>query len=152
MKLSISAWLSALVLTSFGCSAQAELLEEACDMAYRQLSSVPNQSLKRSTGSFTGGGHSYSGCVVRLSGDRTKIKDAHYPEPLFYPSKGTLLFQQGWRADREADGPDGTEFRVSKQNVFCIVEGNWDGGDDSGTKYVPSTRYEVIVSCAYQAR
>lgn len=150
MKVTISAWLSALALASFGCAAQAGLLEEACDLANRQLSVVPRLSLDKSTSSFTDNGHSYNGCVVRLKGDRTKINDAQYPGPLFYPSAGSALYQQGWRADREADGPDGTSFRISNQNVFCLVEGNWDGGDDSDPKYVPSTRYEVIVSCGYQ--
>lgn len=150
MKVTISAWLAGLALASLGCSAQAGLLEEACDLAYRQLSSVPNLSLKKSVGSFTDNGQSYSGCVVRLDGDRTRIKDAHYPDPLFYPSEGSVLYQQGWRADREADGPDGTSFRISKQNAFCLVEGKWDGGDDSDPKYAPSSRYEVVVSCSYQ--
>lgn len=150
MKVTILAWLTGLALASFGCSAQAGLLEEACDLAYRQLSSVPNLSLKKSTGNFTNDGHSYSGCVVHLEANRTKIKDVHYPNSLFYPSEGSVLYQQGWRTDREADGPDGTSFRISKQNVFCLVEGKWDGGDDSDPKYVPSTRYDVIVSCGSQ--
>lgn len=150
MKRTILVWLPALALASFGCSAQAGLLEEACDLAYRQLSSLPNLRLNRSAGSFTDDGHSYNGCVIRLESDRTKIKDAQYPGPLFYPSEGSALYQQGWRADREADGPDGTSFRISKQNVFCLVEGNWDGGDDGDPKYVPATRYEVMASCSYQ--
>jgi hypothetical protein len=139
-----------MALASFGCFAQAGLFEEVCDLAYRQLSSVPSLSLKISTGSFTDNGHSYSGCIVRLEGDRTKIKEVHYPGPLFYPSEDSALYQQGWHADREADGPDGTSFRISKQNVFCLVEGNWDGGEHGDRKYIPSTRYEVIVSCGYQ--
>jgi len=39
-------------------------------------------------------------------------------------------------------------FRVLKDSVFCIVEGRWDGGDDSDPKYVPSAKYEIIVKCA----
>lgn len=152
MKVTISTWLTGLALASLGCSAQAGLLEEAGGLVYKQLSSVPNLSLNKTTGSFTDNGHSYSGCVVRLAGNRTKIKDVHYPGPFFYPYEGSTLYQQGWRADREADGPDGTSFRISKQNVFCLVVGNWDGGDDSDPKYVPSTRYEVIVSCSYKKR
>ena len=152
MKVTISSWLAGLVIVSSGCAAQAGLLESACGLAYRQLSPVPNLSLNKSTSNFTVKGHSYRGCIVRLKGDRTRIKDVQYPGPLFYPSEGSTLHQQGWRADREADGPDGTSFRISKQNVFCLVEGSWDGGDDSNSKYVPSTHYEVIVSCSYQKR
>jgi hypothetical protein len=150
MKVTISAWLTTLVLVSLACPAQAGPLEEACDLAYRQMNSIPHHSLNKSTGRFTDDGDSYSGCVVRLNANRAKIKDAQYPGPLFYPSEGSALYQQGWRADREADGPDGTAFRISRQKVFCLVEGHWDGGDDSDPKYVPSARYEVMVSCGYQ--
>jgi hypothetical protein len=150
MKIAISTWLTGLALVSLGSPAQAGLLEDVCGLVYRQFSSVPNLNLTKSTGSFTDNGQSYSGCIVRLEGDRTKIKDTQYPGPLFYPSEGSALYQQGWRADREADGPDGTSFRISKQNVFCLVEGNWDGEDDNDSKYVPSARYQAIVSCSYQ--
>lgn len=47
-----------------------------------------------------------------------------------------------------ADEPDGTSFTAIKMNVFCLVEGSWDGGVDSNPKYVPSTRFEVVVKCA----
>ena len=150
VKAIIAACLTGLALASFGCPARAGLLEEACDLAHRQLGSVPNLELNTSTGSFSDYGRSYRGCIVRLAGNRTKIEDAHYPGPLFYPSEGSALYRQGWRADREADGPDGTSFRIFRKNVFCLVEGNWDGGDDSDPKYVPSTRYEIIVSCGHQ--
>jgi hypothetical protein len=152
MKTTISAWLTGLALVSFGCPVQAGLLEDACNYIYRQLSSVPNLNLTKSTGNFTDDGQPYRGCIVRLEGNRPKIKDAQYPGPLFYPAEGSTLYQQGWRADREADGPDGTSFRIAKQDVFCLIEGNWDGGDDSDPKYIPSARYEVIVSCSHQQR
>jgi hypothetical protein len=150
MKLAIWAWSTAVAVIGGGSPEQAGPVEQACDFAYKQLSAVPHLSLIKSTGSFSVNSHSYDGCIVRLKGDRKRVDDAQYPAPLFYPSEGTALYQQGWRADIEADGPDGTSFRISKQTVFCLVEGNWDGGDDSDPKYVPSTRYEVIVSCSDQ--
>ena len=150
MKVAISVWPAALAFVGLGCAAQLPLLEEACRLAQRQLSLVPNRSLEKSMTTFTDNGHSYSGCVVRLQGNRTRIKEVHYPGALFYPFEGSALYQQGWRADREADGPDGASFRISKEDVFCLVQGNWDGGDDTDPRYVPSTRYEVIVSCSYQ--
>ena len=149
MKITVWAWFVAVTLIGAGSPAQAGPLEEACNLAYRQLSAVPHSSLVKSIENFTDNAHSYDGCVVRLKGDRKKIKDAQYPEPLFYPSEGSVLYQEGWRADGEADGPDGTSFRILKQNIFCRVDGRWDGGDDSDPKYVPSTRYEVSVSCGY---
>lgn len=148
IKVIISVWLAVLILAGFACPAQAGPLEEACDFAYRQLGSVPSLILKKSTGGFTDDGHSYSGCIVRLEGDRTESRAVADPHSLFYPLEGSFLYQQGWRADREADGPDGTSFRISRQDIFCLVEGNWDGGDDSDPPYVPSSRYDITVSCS----
>ncbi len=136
-----------LALVGVNVGTRAGALEDACDLVHKKLSSVPNKSLKKSEGDFKYDGKSYRGCIVRLDGNINNITDAHHPEPLFYPSEGSSLYKGGWRADREADGPDGTAFRISKQNIFCLVEGNWDGGDDSDPKYVPSTRYEIEVMC-----
>jgi hypothetical protein len=136
-----------LALVGASIGARAGALEDACDLVHRKLSSVPSKSLKRSMGDFERDGQSYRGCIVRLDGTTKTITDAHYPAPLFYPSEGSSLYKDGWRADREADGPDGTAFRISKQDLFCLVEGSWDGGDDSDPKYVPSTRYKIEVMC-----
>lgn len=152
MKLTILAWSMGLVLAGLGCSVRAGPLEEACGLAYGQLSSVPNLSLSRTTGVFKVDADSYSGCIVRLVGDITKVKRDQSLDTLFYPFEGSSMYRQGWRADREADGPDGTSFRISRRGVFCLVEGDWDGGDDSNPNYVPSRRYEAIVSCSYQKR
>jgi hypothetical protein len=59
-----------------------------------------------------------------------------------------ILNEEGWCGDRMADGPDGTSYMAIKEDIFCAVEGRWDGGDDSDPTYVPSPRYEVIVKCA----
>lgn len=56
---------------------------------------------------------------------------------------------RGW-SDRvmiSADGPDGTVQGVHRAGVTCVVEGRWDGGDDSDTTYVPSDTIEVRVAC-----
>ncbi len=50
-----------MALASIGCSAHAELPENACDFAHRQLSSVPNLRLKKSTENFADSGHVYGG-------------------------------------------------------------------------------------------
>jgi len=149
MKITIWALFVAVTFIGAGSPAKAGPLEEACNLAYKQLSAVPHSSLVKSIGNFTDNAHSYDGCIVRLKGDRKKVTAAQYPEPLFYPSQGSVLYQEGWRADGEAGGPDGTSFRILKKDIFCRVDGRWDGGDDSDPKYIPSTRYEVSVSCGY---
>ena len=47
-----------------------------------------------------------------------------------------------------ADGPDGTVQGHRRNGVTCIVEGRWDGGDDSDPAYVPSDTLEIRVACA----
>ena len=143
------------------CNSCAGLLEETCSRVYKKLGSGPYDSLTKSPQSFTDEGKRYHGCVIRLSGNAKLATDAQRPEGLFgrwlpYCPDGALpadlsrgvLDGDGWCADTMADGPDGTSYRAFKDNVFCAVEGHWDGGDDSDPKYVPSPRYEVIVKCS----
>jgi hypothetical protein len=46
-----------------------------------------------------------------------------------------------------ADGPDGSVLAVSRGNVACVVSGNWDGGDDGDSTYVPSPGFVIAASC-----
>lgn len=46
-----------------------------------------------------------------------------------------------------ADGPDGSVQAVSRGNVACLVSGEWDGGDDSDSTYVPADGFTVSVAC-----
>jgi hypothetical protein len=57
--------------------------------------------------------------------------------------------RRGWsdRTMMSADGPDGTVQSVHHAGVTCLVEGRWDGGDDSDTTYVPSDTIEVRLAC-----
>jgi hypothetical protein len=57
---------------------------------------------------------------------------------------------RGWsdRTTISADGPDGTVVGLYHQGVTCILRGQWDGGDDSDTTYVPSDTLEVHLACA----
>lgn len=60
----------------------------------------------------------------------------------------------GW-SDRTmiaADGPDGTVQGVHRGGVTCLLEGRWDGGDDSDSTYVPSDTIEVRVACTRTVR
>ncbi len=146
-------------------SAQAGLLEETCAIAYEKLGSGPHESLTQSLEGFTDDGKRYHGCVARLLGNVNKVTDTQRPGGLFGRSlphcadgripagiPRDLLNEDGWCGDRMADGPDGMSYRAFRENVFCTVEGRWDGGDDSDPEYLPSPRYEVIVRCAAENR
>jgi hypothetical protein len=56
----------------------------------------------------------------------------------------------GWRDNTvfQADGPDGTVYGLHHDGLTCVLEGHWDGGDDSDTTYVPSDTLEVSATCA----
>lgn len=49
------------------------------------------------------------------------------------------LFKSGWTyADGySADGPDGTVLGLKSRKFLCVIEGRWEGGDDSDSTYVP---------------
>ena len=143
------------------CNAQAGELEDTCNLVYKKLNSGPHEDLAKSMETFTHDGKHYHGCVIRFSGNANKVTESQSPDHLFggslpYCPDGKLpadlprelLNDNGWCADKMADGPDGTSYRALKKNVFCTVEGRWDGGDDSDPKYVPSPHYGVIVKCA----
>jgi hypothetical protein len=46
-----------------------------------------------------------------------------------------------------ADGTDGSNMGYLSRNFFCLVEGQWDGGDDSDDGYVPAPGCKVTVTC-----
>jgi len=143
------------------CNTYAGVLEDTCSLVYQKISSGPYESLTKSIESFTEDGKHYHGCIIRFSGNAKNVTDRQRPDGLFgnslpYCPDGKLpadlppdlLNEDGWCGDKMADGPDGTSYRALKKNVFCAVEGRWDGGDDSDPTYVPSPRYDVIVKCA----
>ena len=162
MKAAFLKRVAGLTLVMLGaCNAQAGVLEEACSLVYKKLRSGPYESITKSMERFTADDKLYHGCVIRFSGSANTGTDAQRPEGLFgnslpYCPGGKLpadlpkelLNEEGWCGDRMADGPDGTSYRAFHKDIFCAVEGRWDGGDDSDPKYVPSPRYEIIVKCA----
>ena len=46
-----------------------------------------------------------------------------------------------------ADGPDGTVMGFVTKDYLCVIEGHWDGGDDSDSTYVPAPGCEMTVTC-----
>jgi hypothetical protein len=51
-------------------------------------------------------------------------------------------------ATYSADGPDGSDLGYSHDGLMCVIEGRWDGGDDSDPTIVPGPDFDVFVTCA----
>jgi hypothetical protein len=47
-----------------------------------------------------------------------------------------------------ADGPDGSDVGYSRDGLLCVMEGRWDGGDDSDSTVIPGSDFDVFVTCA----
>jgi hypothetical protein len=47
-----------------------------------------------------------------------------------------------------ADGPDGSDLGYSHDGLLCVIEGRWDGGDDSDPTITPGPEFDVFVTCA----
>ena len=57
----------------------------------------------------------------------------------------------GWTsmaASYSADGPDGSDLGYSRDGLLCVLEGRWDGGDDSDPTVIPGPEFDVFTSCA----
>jgi hypothetical protein len=57
----------------------------------------------------------------------------------------------GWmsmEATYSADGPDGSDLGYSRKGLLCVIEGRWDGGDDSDPTVIPGPDFNVFVTCA----
>ena len=46
-----------------------------------------------------------------------------------------------------ADGADGSNMGYVCRNFFCLVEGQWDGGDATDPSYVPEPGCKVTLTC-----
>jgi hypothetical protein len=59
--------------------------------------------------------------------------------------------EAGWmsmEATYSADGPDGSDLGYSRDGLLCVIEGRWDGGDDSDPTVTPGPDFDVFVTCA----
>jgi hypothetical protein len=94
----------------------------------------------------------YRGCLVTVAGDWNRARAAGIADLLedMRADPGSRMALAGWRRDlaHDADGPDGTAFRLERSGVFCAVAGWWDGGDDSEPGRQASPLYLVEVRCA----
>lgn len=96
-----------------------------------------------------------------LSGDRNVTEtactvawsDSTHQAPL--DSLYGLLERDGWQ-HREgllmADGPDGSALAWSRGDAACIVDGSWDGHDDSDSTDVPKPGFRIRVTCLHNRR
>lgn len=116
------------------------------DTIQRVLSSHRGMTIARLSGRFENAfGDTITSCRLQIHGRFS-------PKPPYNDAIKLLerYFERaGWKNDGEcsADGPDGTVWGVRRGGVRCLVEGRWEGGDDSDTTFVPSLEYDVTVDC-----
>jgi hypothetical protein len=60
------------------------------------------------------------------------------------------LTRSGWipNLGYQADGTDGEVMAFVTRTFMCVVEGEWDGGDDTDSTYVPAPGCKLTVTCA----
>ena len=109
------------------------------------------EHLKRPEGALSTGvpdvflddGKIYRGCIQTLVGDWRQLPD----DADLFRDLVAAAMAQGWRIDNQADGPDGTSFRLRRGPLVCLAEGRWDGGDDTAPDAPTSPLFMVIVKC-----
>ncbi len=134
--------------TAMSGPALATELEQICDQIHQALQTVPGAVLSQQQGHFRYQDQLHSGCLITLQGGRSTTGDPYQILNLLYPAVDSPDYRDGWRADHEADGPDGSSFRRWRSDLFCLVEGSWDGGDDADPGYQPSPLFSISVHCA----
>jgi hypothetical protein len=85
----------------------------------------------------------YRGCVHTLVGDWRQMPD----DADLFRDLAAAALAQGWLLDNQADGPDGTSFRLRRGNLVCLVAGRWDGGDDMEPEAPTSPLFMATVKC-----
>ena len=123
-----------------------DTLKDICRRARKQLTIIKGAKLT-STKSWIENGKQKTGCKLSLTGDSKQAGDNWSPSFL-YPHEGSTMYFKGWKPSNEADGPDGTQYRIDNGDVVCDVSGDWDGGMDDDPTYVPNTKFELKVSCS----
>jgi hypothetical protein len=131
-----------------GSLAHADEVTEACDYVLRQTSAFEGGFYGQASDTFENGGKVYRGCLVSVVGDRNKVPGGFPPTDKLYPKPGSAAANAGWKADREADGQDETSYRIWRGNVFCLVNGYWEGGDKSDPSGTTSPLFLITAQCA----
>jgi len=127
---------------------QAAEVRAACDEIHMAVLSIPGTAVDRSEGAFYDDyiERDLNGCMIIVSGVWSELTGRSNPGDSIYK----LLSDQGWVQEPRysADGPDGTFFALSNGDVWCFVRGQWDGGDDADSTYIPSDVYQFVICCA----
>lgn len=131
-------------------SARADEASDACYDILGKLHVFDGGLFREYPDAFEFDGKIYKGCVVTVVGDHNRAPDKFAPVNRLYPEPGSAAAQAGWKVDREADGPDGTAFRIARGNVFCLIRGSWDGGDGADPKGARSPLFLITAQCAKQ--
>lgn len=111
----------------------------ACVLAIRKLAWFKEARIRRNDNArFEYQGRAYTGCTAIIEGSSNQLPPAREAGRGFYPQEGSELASLGWKVMVEADIANGTFYQVTRQNVFCIVEGRQES--DSALK--------ISVKCA----
>jgi hypothetical protein len=133
-----------------GSLAQADEASDACLDILGKLHVFDGGLYREFPDAFEFEGKLYKGCAVTVVGDWNRTPDKFPPVNRLYPESGSAIAKAGWKADREADGPDGTAFRISRGSVFCLIRGSWDGGDATDPTGARSPLFLITAHCAKQ--
>jgi len=144
----VSAALTAVLLSGCGSgdAVSSAGARSACEAFHEAFAEVPGVLTGWRDGSFRYDAAAHDGCVVTVVGDTADMADGTPPAHLVHPESNPAF--DSWEADLEADGKDGTSFRLRRQGIFCAVEGWWDGGDDQAPDVPRSTLFLISISCA----
>ena len=122
-----------------------------CEAIAATLRRVPGAEVTRSDGTFGDpvGGRDRTGCRVMVKGTFGALRGTQRPEIRL----AEALQERGLMYDHryDADGPDGNSFAFRADEVLCIVQGKWDGGDDTDRTYVPADSYDVFAGCTSES-
>ena len=83
------------------------------------------------------------GCMLVVSGSYKALGKGQFPTDKLFSE----LTNAGWNQliQYSADGPDGTFYVLTQNDKWIIVNGFWDGGDDSDPNYMPNDNYQIII-------
>jgi hypothetical protein len=90
-------------------------------------------------------GRDRHGCLILVAGTWTALRQQQNP----IDRVADTLMARGWTqgTDYGADGSDGTMLGLEKDGLFCLMEGRWDGGDESDSTVVPLDLYQMTILC-----
>ncbi len=130
------------------CVAVSPAVRAAAEEIYRVVLSVPGTVVEELEAVFRDEriGRDLAARILFVSGVWSELAGRSSPGDTLLQ----YLSERGWRQQPRfsADGPDGTFFALSKNDIWCFVRGRWDGGDDADSTYVPGDGYQFIIYCA----